>query len=91
MDITERKAIQSLKNSRYMINKPTDKGGATVVMNRTDYINETQTQLDKPEEYIRLHSEPILAYLKALMNLIRSFPPKYPRPYVKMRSRATIC
>ena len=74
LDITERKAIQSLKNNHDIIIKPADKGGATVVMNRTDYLNEAQNQLDNPEYYTRLPSDPTPTYIKALKNLIRSFP-----------------
>ena len=43
-------------------------------MNRTDYINEAQNQLDNPEYYTRLPSDPTPTYIKALKNLIRSFP-----------------
>ena len=33
----ERAAIQSLKRNKNIIIKPADKGGATVILNRSDY------------------------------------------------------
>ena len=55
---SERMAIKSLKNDQNIIIKPADKGGATVIMNKTDYIKEANRQLSNTLHYKKL-SEPI--------------------------------
>ena len=42
----EREAISALKNNPNIIIKKADKGSSLVIMNRTDYINEAERQLN---------------------------------------------
>jgi hypothetical protein len=47
----ERKAIKELSNNKDIVIKPADKGGATVILNTTDYITEGLRQLSDPHFY----------------------------------------
>ncbi|CAH2222650.1 Hypothetical predicted protein [Pelobates cultripes] len=47
----KREALYALKNNHSLIIKLADKGGAVVVMNRTDYIKEVERQLSDREIY----------------------------------------
>lgn len=51
-------SLNKLKNLTDVIIKPADKGSATVLMNRLDYISEAERQLNNNKYYIRL-KEPI--------------------------------
>ena len=42
----KRAAIQSLKRNKNIVIKPADKGGATVILNKSDYIKEGKNQLN---------------------------------------------
>ncbi|XP_060073403.1 uncharacterized protein LOC132553191 [Ylistrum balloti] len=53
----ERLALESLMNNVEIIIKPADKGGAVVVMDKTDYINEAHRQLYNPANYRRLKKD----------------------------------
>lgn len=54
----ERKAISSLAKRSDIVIKPADKGGAVVIMNKTDYISEAHRQLNNPIFYKHLDYDP---------------------------------
>ena len=49
----ERAALERLQTRNDIIIKRADKGGATVIMNKTDYHNEAMRQLNNTDNYIR--------------------------------------
>ena len=72
---SENVAIRSLSSNKHIVIKPADKGGAVVVMNTTDYINEGLRQLTDPLFYIETesdlthtHTEDINNFLKFLLD-----------------------
>ena len=52
----ERKALRELRSNSEIIIKKTDKGTATVIMNKTDKIQEGQVQLDDRKNYMPLET-----------------------------------
>ena len=50
--------------------KPADKGGSILIMNTTDYIQETQRQLSKPQHYRVLNTNPTVTYNKYIHHII---------------------
>ena len=50
----EKQAIRSLQNNKNIIIKPADKGSATVIMNKKDYIDEANRQLSNTLHYKKL-------------------------------------
>ena len=52
--INERRAIKTLKKNTEIIIKPADKGGAIVIMDKTDYIKEGERQLQETQHYKKL-------------------------------------
>jgi len=65
-----RKALNTLRNDNTIIIKPADKGGATVIINRTDYIIEAERQLSNPDHYRKLDSDSTKNIVKNLITLI---------------------
>ena len=53
----EKNAIKSLSNNKSIVIKPADKGGAVVVQNVLDYINEGHRQLSDPKFYIETEED----------------------------------
>ena len=53
----ERLALDRLSNNRDIIIKPADKGGATVILNTTDYLQEAKSQLDNDTYYKRIEED----------------------------------
>ena len=47
----ERQALKDLSNNKHIVIKPADKGGAVVILNREDYIEEGLRQLSDPNFY----------------------------------------
>lgn len=58
----ERKAIKELQNNPNIVIKPADKGGATVVLNKKDYIAEADKQLRDHRFYIELDRDPTFEF-----------------------------
>ena len=52
----ERKAMKTLKTNKDIVIKPADKGGAIVIMNKQDYIDEGMRQLANKDHYIELEN-----------------------------------
>lgn len=65
----EKSALKSLKNDKNIIIKPADKGSATVIMNKSEYINEAQRQLSNTLHYKKL-SQPVYPNVTAKVNQI---------------------
>uniref|UniRef100_A0A8C4RLP3 Uncharacterized protein n=1 Tax=Erpetoichthys calabaricus TaxID=27687 RepID=A0A8C4RLP3_ERPCA len=57
-----------------IIIKPADKGGALVIMNTSDYIQEAQRQLSNTMHYHKLQEDPTDLYKKELKKIVSSFP-----------------
>ena len=53
---SERQSICKLSQNLDIVIKPADKGSATVIMDRQDYINEAERQLGNPDHYKKLHN-----------------------------------
>ena len=54
----ESRSLQQLKNDNTIVIKPADKGGATVILNKSAYLREAHRQLSNSRYYTKL-SEPI--------------------------------
>ena len=52
----ERKAMKTLRNNQNIVIKPADKGGAIVIMNKQDYIDEGLRQLSNKIHYKELEN-----------------------------------
>ena len=52
---SELKALHRLKNDPSIVIKPADKGSATVIMNKTDYVFEANRQLSNTTHYQKLN------------------------------------
>lgn len=50
----EMQALQNLKNNKNLVIKKADKGSATVIMNKNDYIFEANRQLSNTAHYLEL-------------------------------------
>jgi hypothetical protein len=50
------RALKKLKNNMHIIIKPADKGSATVIMNKQDYIFEANRQLNNAKHYTKIDS-----------------------------------
>lgn len=51
----ERTSLFNIKNNQDIIIKPADKGGATVIMNKENYILEAERQLNDSKYYVKLN------------------------------------
>ena len=65
----EFRAIQQLKNNKQLIIKKADKGSATVIMNRTSYLQEGYRQLNNSANYLQI-PEPIYPQTAIKINII---------------------
>ena len=65
----EKQAIKSLQNNKNIIIKPADKGSATVIMNKKDYIDEANRQLSNTLHYRKL-SQPVFPTITNKVNEI---------------------
>ena len=54
----ENKALKSLCQNTNIVIKPADKGGAVVIMNKVDYINEGLPQLQDTKFYRKITKDP---------------------------------
>ena len=53
----ERAALDRLSNNKEIVIKPADKGGATVILNAIDYVEEPKRQLDNEIYYKKIESD----------------------------------
>ena len=70
----ERQSLKKLRQRTHIVIKPADKGSATVVMNRQNYLVECYRQLNDPSFYKRVNEDPtedinkrVRFYLKRLL------------------------
>ena len=56
---SQKEALDLLAKNESIIIKPADKGGAVVVMDKAKYIKEALQQLNNPEYYHKLPSNPL--------------------------------
>ncbi|XP_033099755.1 uncharacterized protein LOC117103324, partial [Anneissia japonica] len=66
---TERIAIKELNKNQNITIKKADKGGATTIMNTSDYVAEAETQLTNNEFYKLLDADPTVRYCNELTSL----------------------
>lgn len=66
----EQKALQSLKNNTDIVIKPADKGGAVVVQDRQDYVNEGLRQLADVKVYKILENDKSLVFLQEISRFL---------------------
>ena len=67
---TERKALLSLRSRSNIVIKPVDKGSATVVMSRQDYLDRVMSHLQNEEYYLKLDEEPTSRYAQEITCLL---------------------
>ena len=53
----ERAGLDRLSNNKEIVIKPADKGGATVILNAIDYVEEAKRQLDNGIYYKKIESD----------------------------------
>ena len=68
----EQAAIKSLSDNKSIIIKPADKGGAVVVQNVLDYINEGLRQLSDPKFYIETQEDLTTQHTKDINTFLRT-------------------
>ncbi|CAM4539123.1 unnamed protein product [Lepidochelys kempii] len=72
----EHNAIHSLRNNSDIIIKKADKGGAVVIMNRSEYEQEAARQLSNTSFYKPLPYDATESYQKQLQHLLKKLPEK---------------
>ena len=72
----QRQALKNLKTNENIIIKPADKGGAVVVQDKDDYINEANRQLNDPAFYSTLQSDPTNDFTCELNQLLCNVHPQ---------------
>ena len=68
----EQLAIKSLSNNKSIVIKPADKGGAVVVQNVLEYINEGLRQLSDPKCYIETEEDPTAQHAQDINTFLRT-------------------
>ena len=68
----ERKALQDLSQRDDIIITKADKGGATVIWDVNDYINEAYSQLNNIRFYQELDSDPTVEFTEAVISAINT-------------------
>lgn len=71
MSRAEKLALENLASDDSIIIKPADKGGAIVVMNRTDYIAEARQQLGNENAYCKCRSDPTPHVQSLMLTVLR--------------------
>ncbi len=66
-------ALKDLQTDNSIIIKPADKGGATVIRNKSDHINECLRQLSDETFYERLHSDPTQLFKQSIFDTLEHF------------------
>ena len=63
LSFKERKALKELRNNQSSVIRIQDKGYSFVLLNREDYIEKMNSQLDNPIHYKKLQNDPTEKYL----------------------------
>ena len=66
----ERQALRQLRSNTNVVIKSADKGGAVVVMNRTDYVAKGESHLMDDSTYTLLKSDPVKKHIKQIQKAI---------------------
>lgn len=69
----EKKALKDLQTDKSIIIKPADKGGAIVVLNRSDYVNECEKQLTMDLFYEQLPGDPTRSFQNVIYGTLDDF------------------
>nr|XP_048685482.1 uncharacterized protein LOC125626461 isoform X2 [Caretta caretta] len=72
----EHNAIHSLRNNSDIIIKKADKGGAVIIMNKSEYEQEATRQLSNTTFYKPLSFDPTEGYQMKLQHLLKKLPEK---------------
>jgi hypothetical protein len=67
----EKLALDKIRNNDSVIIKPADKGGATVVMNKTAYLNEAYRQLNNNKYYVKLDGPAFRNNITKINNVLK--------------------
>lgn len=67
---SERESLKSLSTRSDIVIKPADKGGAIVILNTNDYIQEGNRQLNDPNFYEHLTGDPTPRYAKIVSSTL---------------------
>lgn len=68
----EKEALLTLSNCEDLVIKPADKGGAIVVLNRSDYIEEGKRQLNNKQFYKHLDFDPTTEHKKIIVTTLEN-------------------
>lgn len=71
--LQEKQALRSLKDMPDIIIKPADKGGAIVVMDKIDYVEEIHSQLSDTNTYVKLDKDPTPIIRQKILDTIQLF------------------
>jgi hypothetical protein len=72
----EKKAIYTLKNNTDIVILPADKGDSIVVLNKEDYVNEIEKQLNDTKFYKQISNNPTEKFNKEIKKLLHIEGPK---------------
>lgn len=72
MKLDETNALKELSNNPCLTIKPSGKGGAVVIIDTTDYVNEVYRQLNDQNVYRRLSGDPKFEFLKKIRKVLDS-------------------
>ncbi len=64
-------ALKSPKNDKDIVIQPTEKGGATVVMDRHEYVNKIKVILSDTQAYTRVQEDPTKKQITTLSKTIQ--------------------
>lgn len=72
MSKSDLEAVQQLGDNNSIVIRQADKGGAVVVWNKCDYINEAMSQLNDTDVYRRLDHDPKFAFIQKIKDVVES-------------------
>ncbi|CAJ0960433.1 unnamed protein product [Ranitomeya imitator] len=70
---SEKQALSSLHTNKSIVIKPADKGGAIVVMNRTQYMGEINRQLSDTNTYGIIPRDPVASISRKIQNVVDTY------------------
>jgi len=69
---SEKLSLDKIRNNDSVIIKPADKGGATVIMNKTSYLNEAYRQLNNNKYYVKLDGPVFHNNITVINNILKT-------------------
>ncbi|XP_077486812.1 uncharacterized protein LOC144098163 [Amblyomma americanum] len=86
----ERDAIKSIRENERIVIRPADKGNATVLLDKADYVKKMLSLLEDGGTYVRLKNDPTLKlereFQKLLSDVFLAVPPNQKALYYKLLS-----